>query len=67
MFKLSLDEESDDESAAGVYDCRLRPWYVSAGGAPRDILIMLDGSGSMYNSSNKVVSFPIFQVRIERL
>ncbi|XP_073960606.1 voltage-dependent calcium channel subunit alpha-2/delta-4-like isoform X2 [Choristoneura fumiferana] len=56
MFKLSLDEESDDESATGVYDCRLRPWYVSAGGAPRDVLIMLDGSGSMYNSSNKVIA-----------
>ncbi|CAF4898363.1 unnamed protein product [Pieris macdunnoughi] len=42
--------------ADDVFDCRLRPWYVSAGGAPRDILILLDASGSMYNSSNKVTA-----------
>ncbi|XP_047995898.1 voltage-dependent calcium channel subunit alpha-2/delta-1-like [Leguminivora glycinivorella] len=56
---LSLEQEDDeyqDNSPTGVYDCRLRPWYVSAGGAPRDILIMLDASGSMYNSSNKVIA-----------
>ncbi|XP_063627506.1 voltage-dependent calcium channel subunit alpha-2/delta-4-like [Cydia splendana] len=56
---LSLEQEDDeyqDISPTGVYDCRLRPWYVSAGGAPRDILIMLDASGSMYNSSNKVIA-----------
>ncbi|XP_013140737.1 PREDICTED: voltage-dependent calcium channel subunit alpha-2/delta-3-like [Papilio polytes] len=45
MYKLKLDVED-------IYDCRLRPWYVSASGAPRDILILLDASGSMTNSSN---------------
>ncbi|KAL4717266.1 hypothetical protein ACJJTC_017153, partial [Scirpophaga incertulas] len=49
MFKLSL--EVDD-----VYDCRLRPWYVSASGAARDVLILLDASGSMDNSSNQVIA-----------
>ncbi|KAM3965522.1 voltage-dependent calcium channel subunit alpha-2/delta-4 [Aphomia sociella] len=47
MYKLKL--EADD-----VYDCRLRPWYVSAGGAPRDVLVLLDASGSMANSTNQV-------------
>ncbi|CAK1553799.1 unnamed protein product [Leptosia nina] len=42
--------------ADDVFDCRLRPWYVSASGAPRDILILLDASGSMYNSSNLVTA-----------
>lgn len=50
MFKLKL------EDAADVYDCRLRPWYVSASGAPRDVLILLDASGSMHNSSNKPIA-----------
>ncbi|CAH2049156.1 unnamed protein product, partial [Iphiclides podalirius] len=45
MYKLKLNVED-------IYDCRLRPWYVSASGAPRDILILLDASGSMKNSSN---------------
>ncbi|KPJ19361.1 Voltage-dependent calcium channel subunit alpha-2/delta-4 [Papilio machaon] len=49
MYKLKLDVED-------IYDCRLRPWYVSASGAPRDILILLDASGSMTNSSNLLVA-----------
>ncbi|XP_068622852.1 voltage-dependent calcium channel subunit alpha-2/delta-4-like [Battus philenor] len=49
MYKLKL-------SVADIYDCRLRPWYVSASGAPRDILILLDASGSMKNSSNLVIA-----------
>ncbi|XP_075979902.1 voltage-dependent calcium channel subunit alpha-2/delta-4-like [Anticarsia gemmatalis] len=52
MFKLKLSPDD----AADVYDCRLRPWYVSAGGAPRDVLILLDASGSMHNSSNKLTA-----------
>lgn len=51
MYKLKLDIQNQD-----VYDCRLRPWYVSAGGAPRDVLILVDASGSMHNSSNQVIS-----------
>ncbi|CAK1542245.1 unnamed protein product [Leptosia nina] len=47
----NLNVEAED-----VYDCRLRPWYVSASGAPRDVLILLDASGSMDNSSNQVTA-----------
>ncbi|XP_022824608.1 voltage-dependent calcium channel subunit alpha-2/delta-3-like [Spodoptera litura] len=52
MYKLKYTEKDSDK----VYDCRLRPWYVSAGGAPRDVLILLDASGSMENSSNQVIA-----------
>ncbi|KOB71632.1 Uncharacterized protein OBRU01_13437 [Operophtera brumata] len=48
-FALDYDAEKN------LYDCRLRPWYVSAGGAPRDVLILLDASGSMNNSVNTYV------------
>ncbi|XP_053612097.1 voltage-dependent calcium channel subunit alpha-2/delta-3-like isoform X2 [Plodia interpunctella] len=50
MYQLQMDEETD------VYDCRLRPWYVAATGAPRDILILLDASGSMNHSSNSIIA-----------
>lgn len=52
MYKLKYTDKDSDK----VYDCRLRPWYVSAGGAPRDVLILLDASGSMENSSNQVIA-----------
>ncbi|CAH0718213.1 unnamed protein product, partial [Brenthis ino] len=48
MYKLMTDGED-------LYDCRLRPWYVSASGAPRDFLILYDFSGSM-NSSNRFIA-----------
>lgn len=48
MYKLKTDGET-------LYDCRLRPWYVSASGAPKDVLILFDDTGSM-NSSNLLIA-----------
>lgn len=36
-----------DDSQLDLYDCRLREWYVKAAASPKDIVILLDGSGSM--------------------
>ncbi|CAN0294046.1 unnamed protein product [Discosporangium mesarthrocarpum] len=34
-------------SACGGYDPRVRPWYVAASSGPKDVVIVLDISGSM--------------------
>ncbi|XP_074600888.1 voltage-dependent calcium channel subunit alpha-2/delta-3-like isoform X2 [Brevipalpus obovatus] len=37
----------ESENELDLYDCRMREWYVKAAASPKDIVILLDGSGSM--------------------
>lgn len=35
------------EETPDMYECRTRPWYVQAAASAKDVVILLDGSGSM--------------------
>ncbi|XP_077546416.1 voltage-dependent calcium channel subunit alpha-2/delta-3-like isoform X2 [Haemaphysalis longicornis] len=35
------------EDNPDMYECRTRPWYVQAAASAKDVVILLDGSGSM--------------------
>ena len=39
-----------------TFDPRVRPWYVGASSGPKDVIIVLDTSGSM-NSLGRMVSY----------
>lgn len=50
-----LSEPDPDAEKLDLYDCRLREWFIKAAASPKDIVILLDGSGSMTGLSS---SFP---------
>ncbi|XP_064486796.1 voltage-dependent calcium channel subunit alpha-2/delta-3-like [Ornithodoros turicata] len=45
-----------------MYECRTRPWYVQAAASAKDVVILLDGSGSMMGLRKEIARTVIINI-----
>lgn len=45
-----------------LYDARMRPWYVAAASSRKDVIILVDSSGSMTGSRRDIAKGVVFEI-----
>ena len=56
-MKWKLSEEEPD-----LYDARMRDWYIKAAASPKEIVIMLDASGSMTGLRKEIAKHVVLNI-----
>ena len=54
VFRMFPGTPSKCDFGMFDYDPRIRPWYVGASSGPKDVVLVLDTSGSMTNAGRMV-------------
>jgi hypothetical protein len=49
MFRIYPGRQAEH---CGVFDPRVRPWYIAASSGPKNIILILDVSGTMGHQNN---------------
>ncbi|RWS25419.1 voltage-dependent calcium channel subunit alpha-2/delta-3-like protein [Leptotrombidium deliense] len=49
-----MQNPDEDQIPLDLYDCRLQKWYTKAAASPKDVVILLDRSGSMTGQRKEI-------------
>jgi len=52
----------DAEETVDLYDCRLRSWYIEAANSPKDVVILMDVSGSMTGQRKDIAKHVVYNI-----
>lgn len=54
--------KDDFDDPVDLYDCRLRSWYIEAANSPKDIIILVDVSGSMTGQRKDIARNVVYNI-----
>ena len=60
---ITVEEQAKDEAEAlDLYDARIRSWFIQAAASPKDMIILLDGSGSMTGQRKEIAKNVVLNI-----
>lgn len=55
-------KDNNSPGEPDLFDCRARPWYTAAAASPKNVLILLDVSGSMTGLRSEIAEHVVLTI-----
>ncbi|KAK6642465.1 hypothetical protein RUM43_003967 [Polyplax serrata] len=59
MRQFPAMQWSTKDNEVDLYDCRMRPWFIEAATCTKDVIILMDNSGSMTGMRNTIAKLVV--------